>query len=768
MLDRFITVNGQTRVAQKIVDVETLTGVVERITFHNEENGYTVARVMPEGKDYLVTVVGPMMGVNVGETVRCYGRWTVHPQYGRQFKAERVETVYPATLAGIEKYLGSGLIKGIGPVMARRIVRHFGLDTLRVIDEEPDRLLEVLGIGPKRLALIKAAWEEQRHIKDVMVFLQSHGVSTGLAVKIYKQYGKDAIHVLQTDPYRLAREVHGIGFLTADKIARNLGIPEDAPERVAAAVAYLLGEAADQGGHVYLPRSELIERATALLDVPPEKVEEAIATLADHEVVHLESKLEALPQNASGASVAEEQAVYLVPFYRAEVGVAHRLQRLLAAHQDTLWQSRLYMFQQFDWEAAFEALAARSGMHLNREQQEAVRVALTSPVSVLTGGPGTGKTTTVRAIIHLLEAAHVRYVLASPTGRAAKRLSEATGRPAQTVHRLLEVTAGGEGLRFKRNEDHPLEADMVIVDEASMLDVLLTNHLLKAVPPGAHLLLVGDVDQLPSVGAGNVLRDIIRSGAVPVVRLQHIFRQEEGSYIIINAHRINQGQMPIIDNKRAQDFFLFKVDDPEMAAELIVDIVHRRIPRRFGFSPAEIQVLSPMHRGPVGVGHLNQRLQEILNPPAPDKPERRIGGRVFRLGDRVMQIRNNYDKEVYNGDWGHIVAMDLEMQYVVVDFDGRLVRYDFLELDELVHAYAISIHKAQGSEYPAVVVPVMTTHYVMLHRNLLYTAVTRAQRLVVLVGEPRAIAIAVRNAKPVARHSGLAQRLAGGIETTRP
>ncbi len=739
--------------------LETLRGVVERITYHNEEDGYTVARVTPEGKDYTVTVVGPMLGINVGETIRCEGMWTVHPQYGRQFKAFRVETVYPATLAGIEKYLGSGLIRGIGPVTARRIVRKFGLDTLRIIEEEPDRLLEVLGVGPKRVAMIKAAWEEQRDIKDVMVFLQSHGVSTGLAVKIYKQYGKEAIHVLQTDPYRLAREVYGIGFLTADKIARDLGIPEDAPERIAAAIAYLLSQEADKSGHVYMPRSELLQRAQEILNVPEERILEAIETLREQGQIELEPVEELVnEQGVPVRAVAEERAVYLVPFHRAEVGVAHRLRRLLDAAQDNLLGSRLYMFRRFDWGSAFAAVQQETGVRLNAEQRAAVRMALTSPVSVLTGGPGTGKTTTVQTIIRFLEAAGARYVLASPTGRAAKRLSEATGRPAQTVHRLLEVSPG-EGLKFKRNEGHPLETDMVIVDEASMLDVLLMNHLLKAIPPGTHLLLVGDVDQLPSVGAGNVLRDIIRSGVIPVVTLKEIFRQPEGSYIIINAHRINRGEMPIIDNKHARDFFFFKVDDPEVAAQLIVDLVSRRIPRRFDLTPADIQVLSPMHRGPIGVGNLNTLLQDALNPPSARKPERRTGGRVFRLGDRVMQIRNNYEKDVYNGDWGRIVRMNVEMQELWVDFGGKQVSYNFLELDELIHAYAISVHKSQGSEYPAVVVPVMTTHYVMLHRNLLYTAITRAKRLVVLVGEPRALAIAVRNARPLARYSGLAQRL---------
>ncbi len=740
--------------------METLTGVIERITYHNEETGYTVARVRPEGKTDLVTVVGPMIGVNVGETARFTGVWTVHPQYGRQFKANKVETIMPATVAGIEKYLGSGLIKGIGPVTAKRIVRKFGLDTLRIIDEEPDRLLEVLGVGPKRVALIKTAWEEQRHIKDVMVFLQGHGVSTGLAVKIYKQYGKDAIRVLQTDPYRLAREVRGIGFITADKIARQLGIPEDATERVVAAIAYLLSEEADRSGHVYLPKGELLERATKLLNVPEERIEQAVDMLAELGEIQVE------PAAAvGGKGVAEEPAVYLTPFHRAEMGVARRLAHLLSSEPTSLLGGRLHAFRDFDWESAFAAIQQTTGVRLNKDQRAAVRMALTSPVSVLTGGPGTGKTTTIQTIIRFLEAAGAQYLLASPTGRAAKRLSEATGRPAQTIHRLLEVSPG-ETFAFKRNEQRPLSADMVIVDEASMLDVLLMNHLLKAIPPGAHLLLVGDADQLPSVGAGNVLRDIIRSGVIPVVQLREIFRQPEGSYIIINAHRINRGQMPILDNRKARDFFLFKVSDPEDAADLIVDIVKHRIPRKFGLRPEDVQVLSPMHRGAVGVGNLNVRLQQALNPGRPGAPERQVGGRVFRVGDRVMQIRNNYDKEVYNGDLGRVVRIDLEYQELLVDFEGRVVPYDFLELDELVHAYAISIHKSQGSEYPAVVVPVMTTHYVMLHRNLLYTAVTRAKQLVVLVGEPRAIAIAVRNARPLHRHSGLAERLRQLLQVT--
>ncbi len=750
--------------------MQELTGVIERITYHNEENGYTVAQLAPEGKDYTVTVIGNMLGINVGECVRLTGQWTMHPQYGRQFKAESVRTVLPATVQGIRKYLGSGLIKGIGPITAERIVRRFGLETLDVIEKTPERLLEVLGVGPKRVAMIQRAWEEQRQIKEVMLFLQANGVSTSLAVKIYKAYGDAAIGVVRNDPYRLARDIYGIGFITADKIARNLGIAPDAPERAAAGVAYVLSQMADEG-HVYVPRSELIAEAARLLQIDEARVAQAIETLAADEQVQIEplasQRVEATASRRIGgsesgevthasAAVAEERAVYLTPFYYGEIGVAGRLKRLIEAPVD-----RLAVFQTFDWPAAFAVVQQRTGLILAPAQRQAVQTALTQRVTVLTGGPGTGKTTSLQTIIRILEAAGRSYVLASPTGRAAKRLTEATGREAKTVHRLLEFKPGG-GMTFQRNEENPLDADMVIVDEASMLELLLTNHLLKAIPPGAHLLLVGDVDQLPSVGAGNVLRDIIASEAAAVVRLDTIFRQQEGSYIIVNAHRINQGQMPILDNQKAQDFFLFKTDDPARATQLIVELVQTRIPRRFGLKPSDIQVLSPMHRGEAGVGNLNLLLQSALNPPSERKPERHVGGRVFRLGDRVMQIRNNYDKEVYNGDLGHVVALDLEEHSLTVDFEGRRVAYDFLELDELMHAYAISTHKAQGSEFPAVVMPVLTQHYVMLQRNLLYTAVTRARRLVVLVGTPRAIAIAVHNDRVAQRYSGLAERLQEG------
>ncbi len=478
---------------------ETLRGTVERITYHNEENGYTVAQLMPEGKDYTVTVVGNMLGVNVGESVAVTGAWMAHAQYGRQFKSEQVRTVLPATIAGLERYLGSGLIKGVGPVTAGRIVRKFGLDTLRIIEDEPARLREVLGVGRKRADIITRAWAEQQKIKEVMIFLQSHNISTGLAVRIYKQYGDEAIAVVQADPYRLAQEVYGIGFITADKIARELGIAEDAPERVAAGVAYTLSQAADDGS-VYLPEAELSRRACELLGVPPEKIGEALGALAEADRVHLEA---AAPAQDGSPALMEARPVYLTPFYYGEVGVSGRLRRLMDAPGD-----RMPAFQAFNWPAAFATLQAQSRIALTPQQMDAVQAALSSRVAVLTGGPGTGKTTTVRSIIRLAEATGARTLLASPTGRAAKRLSEATDRPAQTIHRLLEFKPA-EGMAFQRNEENPLEADLVIVDEASMLDLLLTNHLLKAIPPGAHLLLVGDVDQLPSVGAGNVLRDVI-------------------------------------------------------------------------------------------------------------------------------------------------------------------------------------------------------------------------------------------------------------------
>jgi exodeoxyribonuclease V alpha subunit len=733
---------------------ETLIGTIERLTYTNEENGYTVAQVTPEGRSYTVTVVGNLLQVSPGESLRLYGEWTAHSRYGRQFQVQRYDTVLPATAAGIEKYLGSGLIKGIGPVTARRIVRRFKLDTLRVIEEEPGRLREVLGVGKHRATVIQRAWEEQKAIREVMLFLQGHNVSTAHAVRIYKTYGDASVDVVRSDPYRLARDIHGIGFLTADKIARELGLTHDSPQRVQAGISYTLSQMADSG-HVFAPRGELVHESAHILEVPPELVVQGIDQLAADQQLHIESiTYEPISESrAMAPSLREEQAVYLPSFYHSEIGVANRLKTMLS-----VTRSRLASYRETGPDRIFDQLAAGGGLALNPGQRQAVCTALTCKVTILTGGPGTGKTTAVRTLIQLLEARRLRAVLAAPTGRAAKRLAEATGREAKTIHRLLEFKPQ-KGLVFQRNEENPIEADMVIVDEASMLDLLLANHLVKAIHPESHLLLVGDVDQLPSVGAGNVLNDIIASGAAAVVRLTEIFRQAKDSLIVENAHRINLGDMPLF-SRTASDFFLFPAEDAREAADRIVDLVQNRIPRRFGFDPlSDIQVLSPLHRGAAGVGELNRRLQAVLNPPAEGKSERRRGPDVFRLGDRVMQIRNDYDKDVYNGDMGRITAMDPIDQVLTVRMDDQDVAYEFSELDELIHAYAVSVHKSQGSEYRTVVTPVLSQHYVMLQRNLLYTAVTRATELVVLVGTRRAIGIAVRNNQIMERHTALDRRL---------
>jgi exodeoxyribonuclease V alpha subunit len=739
--------------------MERLQGIVERLTYVSQD-GYTVLRLKVKGQADLVTVVGHLPDLSPGESLKLEGHWISHAQYGRQFKAEHCEQVLPATIEGLKRYLGSGLIKGIGPVTATRIVQRFGLETLRTLEEEPRRLREVLGVGPKRAKLIACAWEEQKAIKEVMLFLQSHGVTTGLAVKIYKTYGDEALAVVQSDPYRLARDIWGVGFKTADKLAHDLGLPHDAPSRVQAGVAYTLSQLADEG-HVYAPEQSLMAEASKLLEVEPELVGQAVEALDAEEQVKRETLMYASPPSipppggeAKGGerTLREERAVYLTPFYYGEVGVSNRLRGMVETAT-----TRLYRFHQLrDWDDFLSQLTRSDGIVLSEQQRAATRMALTHKVTVLTGGPGTGKTTAMRTVIAALEKMGCRYALAAPTGRAAKRLSEATDRPAKTVHRLLGYKPA-EGFQF--NAEQPLPVDMLIVDEASMLDLLLTNHLLKALDPATHLLLIGDVDQLPSVGAGDVLRDIIASERVAVVRLETIFRQAEGSYIIHNSHRINRGQFPVVN--QGNDFFLFSQADPEQAATLIVDIVKNRVPRKFGLDPLDdVQVLCPMHRGAVGVSNLNHLLQAALNPPTPDKAERRLGGRTLRVGDKLMQIRNNYDKETFNGDIGRLVALDLENQTLTLRIDERLVRYDWTEADEVVHAYAISIHKAQGSEFPAVVVPVMTQHYLMLQRNLLYTAVSRARCLVVLVGQKRAIGMAVRNNQVAARHSGLSVRLA--------
>jgi exodeoxyribonuclease V alpha subunit len=716
-----------------------LEGILERITFHSEQDGYTVARVQPRDKNHLVTIVGKLLGVQVGESIELDGRWVDHPAHGRQFEVERYRTVLPATVEGIRRYLGSGLIKGVGPVTAKRIAETFGAYTLQVLDSEPLRLREVPGLGPKRVERIMRAWEEQQQIKTIMLFLQELEITPGLAVRIYKTYGEQSLSVVQTTPYRLADDVFGIGFITADKIAQSLGIPHDSPQRVGAGLRYALSQASDEG-HCFLPWDELVDRGAKLLEVEPPAIAATLEAIVITREVHVETW-------------DGERLVYLQPFYRAERAVAERIVELLRA------PSRIGPFyRDANWPRVFAFLADRRGVTLTEQQQEAVQMALTNKVSVLTGGPGTGKTTGLKTIIQALEQRGEKFLLASPTGRAAKRLGEATGAEAMTIHRLLEFSPVG-GPHFKRNAEFPLDAALVIVDEVSMLDILLANNLLKAIPADAHVLLVGDSDQLPSVGPGRVLRDILDSMAVPSVHLQTIFRQAEGSGIVTNAHRINAGEMPY--TRDVADFFFFPRPDPDPCAELVVDLVAERIPRRFGLDPRrEIQVLTPTHRGPAGVANLNTLLQDALNPALPARAEHRFGATTFRIGDRVLQIRNNYDLEVYNGDIGEIVAIDPVDQIVTVRFDGeRNVAYDFGLLDELTLAYAISVHKAQGAEYPCVVVPLLTQHYTLLQRNLLYTGVTRAKRLVVLLGDRRALAIAVKNNRVAARYTGLARRL---------
>jgi exodeoxyribonuclease V alpha subunit len=741
-------------------EVSLLDGVLERVTFANPETGYTIARIGPaHGGSDLVTVVGALLGAQVGESLRLRGRWTSHPKFGRQFEVHSYTTVLPATTQGIQRYLGSGLIKGIGPVMAERMVAHFGVDIMHVIESEPARLIEVDGLGPKRTAKITAAWAEQKAIKEVMVFLQGVGVSTSLAVRIYKKYGDEAISVVRDEPYRLAADVWGIGFKTADTIAAAVGIARDSPERIKAGLAYTLSEAADDG-HCYLPAPNLMADAAKILEVPAELITPCLDELAAAEGVIREAVPAAGPAASSdGAETAPQvPAVYLPPFLMAERALSTALLRLLATRAD-----RLAAFHEVDWDKALAWLRNRTGTPLAPEQEEAVRLALTSRVAVLTGGPGCGKSFTVRSVVALAQAKGAKVVLAAPTGRAAKRLAELTGHEAATIHRLLQLRPGGEP---SFDATTPLDADLVVVDETSMVDLILANKLVKAVPPGAHLLLVGDVDQLPSVGAGEVLRDLLTAGTLPVVRLTKIFRQAQQSGIVVNAHKINAGVPPGLTG--FADFFWFSCDEPEDTAALVTDIVARRIPDRFGLDPRrDVQVLCPMHRGPAGAGNLNLALQEALTPFRDGQPERRYGGRVFRVGDKVTQLRNNYEKGaagVFNGTVGVVTGISGEDHVLTVLTDeDEPVEYGFDELDELAHAYAVTIHRSQGSEYPAVVIPLTMSSWMMLQRNLLYTGVTRAKKLVVLAGSRRALAVAVRSKGSGRRHTALAHRLRGPV-----
>jgi exodeoxyribonuclease V alpha subunit len=737
-----------------------LRGVVERITYHNAENGYTVARLAAEragleaeaarGDDRLVTLVGTLADLTPGEAIVARGWWRNDPKHGWQFTAVDYRTALPATLQGLQKYLGSGLIKGVGPVMAARIVATFGEATLTLIDAEPDRLRQVPGIGPVRAQRIAATWVERRHIRELMVALQEFGLSTSLAVRIYKQFGELSGTILTQAPYRLAREVWGIGFKTADTIARAVGIAADAPERLQAGVLHALSAAADQG-HTLLPEEDLVMQAAELLGVRPTRLRETVDGLLEGAEVVVTT-----PKGASGRFLA------LLPFARAEAGLASRLQTLAAIGE----RSRAAQgFARISWTAAFGWLAERYGLELAPEQQAAVQMALTCPVSILTGGPGTGKTHTLRALLALARVKGLRCALAAPTGRAAKRMAEATAHPAATLHRVLELRPGGQG---GRGPDRPLAVDLVVVDEASMLDVLLANQLMKALDPGTHLLLVGDPDQLPSVGAGEVIADLLRSGRFPITRLTHLFRQGAGSGIALNARRILAGELPRFGGRSADCFFL-SASEPGAAAEMVVDVVTQRLPARYGFGPGDVQVLAPMHRGDAGVVALNQRLQERLNPGRDGVPEARVGGRVYRPGDRVLQLRNDYELQVFNGDLGTVQRIDPVAQELVLALDdGREVCYPYAGLFALTHAYAISVHKAQGAEFPAVVIPLLTSQAIMLGRTLLYTALTRARRLVVFVGQPKALRLAVRDWRRDPRYTALEGLLTDTLRVTWP
>jgi exodeoxyribonuclease V alpha subunit len=718
--------------------LSTLQGQIERVTFYNDETDFTIARLKVPGYHDLVTVVGTLMAPTPGQVVRATGEWINHPKFGEQFKIVRYTTLVPATVAGIEKYLGSGLIKGIGPVMAKRMVQQFDDDTLKVIEEDAEKLLDVEGIGPKRVKMISKAWADQKEIREVMLFLQSHGVSSTFAAKIFKQYGQQSIDVVKENPYRLAEDVFGIGFITADRIAENLGIAKDSPVRAAAGAIYELNQLADEG-HVYYPHDALVDKTREMLQVDHEVALSGLHSLvADKKVV-----LEYLHEDENSPP-GDHTAVYLTTFHACEKSIAFRLKSLLSAPLRR---------RKIDAHRAVEWVQSQLSLSLASNQIEAVKCAVENKIMVITGGPGTGKTTIINAILKIFGRLGLDILLAAPTGRAAKRMTEATGHEARTIHRMLEFSPPKRG--FQKNEEAPLKCDLLILDEASMIDTVLMHHLLKAVPIHATLILVGDVNQLPSVGPGNVLKDIISSGAVPVVFLTEIFRQAKDSSIIVNAHLINKGLMPALDTSRTAptDFYFIQKDGPEEALQVILDLVSGRIQRAFRLDPVdEVQVLSPMNKGSVGTRNLNLELQKLLNP-REDGVTR--GGRNFRINDKVMQIRNNYEKEVYNGDIGRISRIDTEDQEVTVLFDSTPVAYDYSDLDELVLAYAVSVHKSQGSEYPCVVIPLLTQHYVMLQRNLIYTAITRGKKLVILVGSKRALAIAVKNDKMLKRYTRL-------------
>ena len=790
--------------------METLQGILERIVYENPDSGYTVGRLSARDHSELITVVGNLASINAGESLLLQGEWVDNPRYGRQFQIEKYETILPANIVGLRKYLGSGLIKGIGPKMAALIVRKFGMDTMDVIEYEPEKLTRVPGIGKKRVEMIKEAWEAQREIKNVMIFLQSHDVSTGHAAKIYKTYESDAIPIVTENPYRLADDIYGIGFVTADTIAQKLGMDKDAPQRVEAGIKYVLSQKADEG-HVFQYRAELIEACQTMLEQEPEAIEEGISALVEKEEIinpgftdfsdadeqvsidetQVDYEISSQPSAVSNQEElpdADEQsfstdnrqpitdnysAIYLAPFFYAELGVANQFLRLLdsSERRNTLLSGST---------AALAQLENEMRIRFAPQQREAIHTAMTTPAMILTGGPGTGKTTTTVGMIRLFEAQGKHITLTAPTGRAAKRLSETTGGEAKTIHRLLEFSPQINA--FKRDRHNPLNTDVVIIDETSMVDLVLMNRLMQAIRPSTTVILIGDTDQLPSVGAGNVLKELIDSRKIPVIQLTEIFRQAQESMIVTNAHRINKGDYPELTGDTDRNFFFMEEDDPEEIVELVCSLIADRLPEHYDYHPLDdIQLLCPMRRGVLGTENLNKRLQEVLNPeytvPVYHHPleksrfgvhsyargshskDQSITAGGFRVGDKVMQVRNNYDYDVFNGDIGRVVAIEHVDKKVCIQFPDKQVAYDTADLGELVLAYATTIHKAQGSEYPAVVIPLHTQHYLMLQRNLLYTGITRARERVVVVGTRQALGICIRNNQVMQRNSYLAERL---------
>lgn len=749
-----------------------LEGSLERFVYSSDDTGFVVARLKAKNEPKLITITGTLAGANIGDYLKMKGKWEIHPEYGQQFKVVSYEAEQPATVEGIIKYLSNSLIKGIGPKTAERIVAHWGEKSLDIIENDPDRLKEIEGIGKHKRELIKKGWREQKAVKNLMLFLHRYGVNVRIAHKLFKEYGDQAFQVISSNPYKLAADIYGIGFKTADSIALKLGLEPVSAQRIEAAIIFLLADAAEEG-HCFVPTTKMIIDCSKLLDVSQEEHPRSIVHTIERQIDKLAAGNKIIivtDESAAGntqydpddlISVKEfyNSIIYHPFYYHAENNSAQKL----AALEKNSAQC-LACFQKVDWQKAFNWLETKTvdkNIHYSEEQKNAIIKCLTNKVTVLTGGPGTGKSTVTEGIVKLARAKKKKVLLAAPTGRAAKRLSEVTRAPAQTIHRLLEFS-WQNGLEFRRNNDNPLEADLIIIDEVSMLDIMLLNHLLKAVRTDSHLVLIGDVDQLPSVGPGYVLKDLISSNRVPVIKLNKIFRQSSDSHIITNAHRIKVGNMPVFSYRKG-DFFFFGADSPEKSAELVVRLVTEKIPGSFGYSADnDIQVLAPMHKGVVGISELNRMLQQKLNP-SKGGEELTLAAKTYRKGDRVIQLRNNYEKEVFNGDFGRITGIDREKQTMIIEFENSSVskaslpvEYDFSDLDQITHSYAISIHKSQGSEFPVVVLPLNTQHFIMLQRNLLYTAVTRAKKLVVIVGNKKAIDIALRNDKSTHRNTRLA------------